>query len=107
MFETESSDQVYSVTLVNPKIGLKKTIKVKQEEYILDAAEQQGISLPVSCRAGSCIMCAGKLIRGEVEQDHNFLKPKELDAGFILTCKSYPLTDCVILTHQEDDLLDL
>ncbi|ELR98140.1 2Fe-2S iron-sulfur cluster-binding protein [Gloeocapsa sp. PCC 73106] len=107
MFSHHKENQVYNVTLINESMGLKKTIKVRSDEYILDAAEQQGIALPVSCRAGICINCTGRLVSGEVEQDHSFLRPKELAAGFLLTCKSYPLANCVMLTHQEDDLLDL
>jgi ferredoxin len=107
MFTPHDDNKSYNITLVNKNIGLNKTIKIKGNEYILDAAEQQGINLPASCRAGICINCTGRIIEGEVEQDHSFLKPKELDAGFLLTCRSYPLSDCVILTHQEDDLLDL
>lgn len=101
------SVQTYRVTLINEEKGIKKTIKVKENEYIYDAAEVQGIKLPVSCQAGACISCAAKIIEGSVSQDHTFLKPQELDAGFVLTCRAYPQSDCVLLTHQEEVLLDL
>jgi ferredoxin len=97
----------YKVTLVNEAKGLNATIKCGDDEYILDAAEQQGIELPVSCRTGACVTCTGKILQGKVEQDHTFLKEKEMDAGFVLTCRAFPRSDCVILTHQEDALLDL
>lgn len=35
------------------------------------------------------------------------LKEKELQAGFVLTCKAYPLSDGVILTHQEEVLVEV
>jgi ferredoxin len=97
----------YKVTLINEEKGLNKTIRVPDDQYILDVAEQNGINLPVSCRAGACISCTGKVLKGKVDQDHSFLKQTELDEGFVLTCRAYPLTDCVIQTHQESALLDL
>jgi ferredoxin len=99
--------KTYKITLLDQNKKLIGNIKVLDSEYILDAADDQGINLPYSCRSGQCISCVGKIIEGKVEQDHSFLKPKELEAGFILTCKSYPRSDCVIMTDQEDALLDL
>jgi ferredoxin len=102
-----SSVPVHNITLVGGNEGTSITIKVGSDEYILESATDQGIQLPASCNAGKCITCVSRLLEGEVDQDSVFLRPKEMAAGFILTCKSYPRSDCVILTHQEDALLNL
>jgi ferredoxin len=102
-----SNVPVYNITLVGGNEGTHVTIKVGGDEYILESAQDQGIQLPASCNAGKCITCVSRLLEGEVDRDDIFLRPQEMAAGFILTCKSYPRSDCVILTHQEDALLDL
>lgn len=97
----------YQIRLVNAEKNLDNTIEVMADEYILDAAERQGFNLPYSCRAGVCVSCTAKLTQGSVDHDYDFLKQKEIDAGFFLTCKAYATSDGVIETHQEDALLDL
>ncbi|MBL1209466.1 2Fe-2S iron-sulfur cluster-binding protein [Geminocystis sp. GBBB08] len=97
----------YQVKLVNRQQGLNSVINVATDEYILDAAERQGFNLPYSCRAGVCVSCTAKLHEGTVNHDYDFLKPKEIEAGFFLSCKTFPTSNCVIETHQEDALLDL
>lgn len=100
--------KTYKVTLVNPVTDVRTVVEVDGDKYILDAAEEQNIDMSYACRAGACIVCTGKLISGTVDQaDHCFLKEKELKAGFVLTCKAYPTSDCVILTDQEDELLGI
>ena len=96
---------VYKVQLINADRNIDTTIDVPDDQYILDMAEEQGIRLPAGCLQGECSVCVAKLIRGEVNQrEQTFLKPYEIAKGYTVTCVAYPLSDCVIETHQEQVL---
>lgn len=96
---------VYQVRLVNPEINLDRELAVPDDQYILDIAEEAGIRLPSGCKQGECSACVAKLVSGDVDQsEQKFLRSSELEAGYTVTCVAYPLSNCTLLTHQEQVL---
>jgi ring-1,2-phenylacetyl-CoA epoxidase subunit PaaE len=68
---------------------------------VLDAANEAGLDLPFSCRAGVCSTCRTRLVKGRVEMHSNYaLEQHELDEGFILACQAHPVTREIELTYD-------
>lgn len=71
-------------------------------DSILDAALAQGGDLPFACKGGVCCTCRAKLIKGKVTMTANYsLEEDEVEAGFILTCQSHPLSEKIIIDFDQ------
>jgi len=71
-------------------------LTVAENQSILQAALQNNIPLPYSCRAGMCSTCMAKCTGGKVEMTVNdVLTDADLALGWILTCTGHPVSDDV------------
>lgn len=71
---------------------------VGENQTILQAALQNNIALPYSCRAGICSACTAKCTNGKVEMAVNdVLTDLDLAHGLILTCTGHAVSDDVVI----------
>jgi ring-1,2-phenylacetyl-CoA epoxidase subunit PaaE len=76
--------------------GRETTVPVPADTPILDAAQKVRSDLPFACKGGVCGTCRALVVDGEVEMRRNYaLEPREVEAGFVLTCQSTPTTTSV------------
>lgn len=68
---------------------------------ILDAALRVRSELPFSCKGGMCATCKGRIEEGEVTMEKNYaLIDEEVEAGYVLTCQSHPVSDRVVVRYD-------
>ncbi|MFD9736052.1 1,2-phenylacetyl-CoA epoxidase subunit PaaE [Umezawaea sp. NPDC059074] len=73
--------------------GRTTTVPVPPDVAILDAAQRVRSDLPFACKGGVCGTCRALVVKGEVDMRRNYaLEPREVEAGFVLTCQSTPVS---------------
>lgn len=73
-------------------------IQVPAYKSILQAALDEGVHLPYSCRGGRCSTCAARCLSGSVHMTINdVLTEHDLADGWVLTCTGYPESDGVVI----------
>jgi len=88
--EKEVKDtNTYSVVL-NLR-GQEYRLSVPYNKTILNAALEQNIDVPYSCKAGICSTCTANCVKGGVRMDYNeILMDDEIAAGRVLVCTGHP-----------------
>ncbi|SAL63792.1 (2Fe-2S)-binding protein [Caballeronia peredens] len=73
-------------------------VAVKEGVSLLDAALQAGLSLPRSCRNGTCRACMCRLVDGEIAYRVEWpgLTREEKAEGFVLPCVALAQSDVTI-----------
>jgi ring-1,2-phenylacetyl-CoA epoxidase subunit PaaE len=70
----------------------------KQGISLLDAAQQNGVDIPFSCKGGMCCTCRAHVTEGAASMTVNYaLEPGEVEMGYVLTCQAHPTTDTVVV----------
>lgn len=83
--------------------GLRREMEFRAEDAsILDVGLRAGLDLPYSCKGGVCCTCRAKVLEGKVRMDKNYtLEQPDIDAGYVLTCQSHPLTEKVVISYDD------
>lgn len=100
--DTKRATKLFTIRLT--EIGYYNTLYSGRDDMpILDTAQEVGIDIDCSDRAGSTSDCVSKLLGGKIDQsDQNFLTDADMEKnGWVLVCAAYPLSDCALQTNLE------
>ena len=76
--------------------GRTTVLSLPRDRSILDGAQRARPDLPFACRGGVCGTCRAQVSAGNADMRRNFaLDPAEVEAGYVLTCQSYPASDAL------------
>ncbi|MCZ4607482.1 phenylacetate-CoA oxygenase/reductase subunit PaaK [Streptomyces sp. Lzd4kr] len=81
--------------------GRSTTAALPRERSILDGAQRTRPDLPFACKGGVCGTCRALVTDGKADMRRNFaLEPAEVDAGYVLTCQSYPVSETLTVDYD-------
>ncbi|MBK1789066.1 1,2-phenylacetyl-CoA epoxidase subunit PaaE [Prauserella cavernicola] len=81
--------------------GRSTTVALEQDRSVLDGAQRARPDLPFACKGGVCGTCRAKVTDGKVDMRRNYaLEKSEVDAGFVLTCQSLPVSESLTVDYD-------
>nr|WP_037820739.1 1,2-phenylacetyl-CoA epoxidase subunit PaaE [Streptomyces sp. NRRL S-146] len=90
--ETGPTGPVSQVTVTLD--GRSTTSPLPRDRTLLEGAQQTRPDLPFACKGGVCGTCRALVTDGKADMRRNFaLEPSEVDAGYVLTCQSFPVSE--------------
>ncbi|MDO0924356.1 1,2-phenylacetyl-CoA epoxidase subunit PaaE [Streptomyces sp. TG1A-8] len=92
--ESRADGPVSRVTVVLD--GRSTTSVLPRGTTLLDSAARVRPDLPFACKGGVCGTCRARITDGEADMRRNYaLEPAEVDAGYVLTCQTFPVSDAL------------
>ncbi|MBD0840612.1 1,2-phenylacetyl-CoA epoxidase subunit PaaE [Streptomyces sp. TRM68416] len=81
--------------------GRSTTSTLPRDRTVLDGAQRTRPDLPFACKGGVCGTCRALVTDGKAEMRRNFaLEEAEVDAGYVLTCQSYPVSETLTVDYD-------
>ena len=100
--------KLHRITVRDRETGTTHQLEVPEDRYILHSVEDQGVTLPFSCRNGACTACAVRVLSGNLEQPEAMgISPELKKQGYALLCVSYARSDLEVETQDEDEVYEL
>lgn len=85
--------------------GKEHILNVPEDMSILDAALEAEIDVPHDCKLGVCLTCPSRIVSGKLDQSGTTLDDSVVDQGFALMCMSFPRSEVVVKSIDEDELV--
>ncbi|MFS8199758.1 1,2-phenylacetyl-CoA epoxidase subunit PaaE [Streptomyces sp. CWNU-52B] len=81
--------------------GRSTTSALVRDRSILEGAQRTRPDLPFACKGGVCGTCRALITDGKADMRRNFaLEDAEVDAGYVLTCQSYPVSETLTVDYD-------
>jgi len=81
--------------------GRSTTAALVRNRSILEGAQRTRPDLPFACKGGVCGTCRALITDGKADMRRNFaLEDAEVDAGYVLTCQSYPVSEALTVDYD-------
>lgn len=82
--------------------GATHSFVMPKDQSVLEAAIANNLDAPFACKAGVCSTCIAKVTSGEYEMLSNHaLEDYEVEAGYVLTCQCYALSDTIEIDYDQ------